>query len=126
MQKLNNFTYFNLSEFLENKILEIANIKEHRYYVDGQPGDIDGVTLTVAIVKDSTDYGIPGISNLYQTFNIIINGARLENVLSIYKPGARIGIAKYSKATVYGNYRNQLSVKCNDISDVFLLEGGER
>lgn len=118
MQKLNIFLHFDLAEFLRDKLLEIMSIKEHRQYIDGQPGDVDGVTLKVAIVKDGTDYGTPGISNLYESFNIIIKNAKLENVISVYTPGTPIKIKTYNKATVYGQYRNELSVQCSGLESI--------
>lgn len=118
MQKLNMFQKFDLQSFLENKSLEVASFKEHKKYEDGKPVGIDGVAITVAVVRDNTDYGTPGISNLYQTFNIRINGATLEEVSTRFSPGDSVMLIRYDKASIYGEYRNQLSVQCNDINDL--------
>lgn len=116
------FMKFNLPVFLKGKKLEIANIAEHKKYVDGQPGDVDGVSVKVAIVSDPTDYGQPGVSNLYQLFTVRINGARLDDVVGIMKPGDPVQLVHYVKASIYGQYRDQLSVQVNSINDLKVVK----
>ena len=122
MKKLSKFQKFDLGAFLQGKKLEVANIAEHRIYVDDQPGDVDGVSVTVAIVYDPTDYSQAGISNLYQTFTIRINGARLDDVLGVMKPGDRVHLSKYNKASIYGKYRDQLSVQTDSIKNLEVVK----
>lgn len=123
MEKLNSFLEFNLSKFLKSKVLEVTSFKEHKRYENGKPIGVDGVVISVAIVKDRTDYGTPGISNLYQIFSIRVNGASIDDVTTRFSPGDVIRLKSYVKASVYGDYRNQLSVQCNSLSDI--LKGGE-
>lgn len=115
---LSKYLVFDLGKFLKEKQLELANASEHRTYIDGKPGDVDGVSLKVAVVKDTTDYGKPGVSNLYQMFTIRINGANLDDVTDVMKPGDPIQLKRYKKATVYGQYRDQLSVQIGSIDDI--------
>lgn len=122
MKKLNKFQKFDLAAFLKGKKLEVANISEHRKYVDGQPGDVDGVSIKVAIVSDPTDYGQPGVSNLYQMFTVRINGARLDDVVGMMKPGDSVQLVQYVKASIYGQFRDQLSVQVSSINDLKVLK----
>lgn len=118
MQKLNMFLKFDLQSFLADKGLEVASFKEHQKYEDGKPVGVDGVAITVAIVRDGTDYSTPGISNLYQTFTVRVNGVTLDEISTKFSPGDSIMLIRYAKASVYGDYRNQLSVQCNNVDDL--------
>ena len=122
VKKLNKFQKFDLGAFLKGKKLEVANIAEHKKYVDGQPGDVDGVSIKVAIVSDPTDYGQPGVSNLYQMFTVRINGARLDDVVGMMKPGDSVQLVQYVKASIYGQFRDQLSVQVSSINDLKVLK----
>lgn len=109
MRGLYHYLEFLLAEFLRDKILIVTGITDWTDYATKQ---ILGTKVETTIVKDGTVYP-PGkngeqISNLYEKLYIKIPHKTSVNI------GEQV-IPVNGKATIYGQYRNQLSVKADDI-----------
>lgn len=111
MNSLNQFIKFDFESFAKDKVLVVTNVKE---YVDYNTKQHLGTDLRVSIVKDNTVYKCKPdqmITNVYESFSLKVNK-------DVDVPiGARV-IPVNAEATVYGEMRNQLSVKCSDVQIV--------
>lgn len=79
-----------------------------REWSDYETTEKKGTRVEVAIMRDKTDYGDPGISNLLEKFSIKIPR-------EVHVPAGAIVEPIDGKGTVYGDYRNQLSVTAADV-----------
>lgn len=108
MKKLSNFLVFNYPAFAKGKRFVSVGIQE---WVDYSTGVHLGTKVEAVIIEDNTDYQTkPGeqVSNLFEKL--------------VFKIGKDIDIplnveiqAKGVSASVYGEYRNQLSLQAEDI-----------
>lgn len=108
MKKLSQFMVFDIEAFLKGKLLRVTNVSE---WVDYTTKVHMGSKVEVAITKDDTQYKQKdgeSISNLYEKFNIKIPKDVQVQVNAYVVPVNAVG-------TVYGEYRNQLSVTADDI-----------
>lgn len=109
MKYLSQFVKFDWSAFAQGKQFLVTGCSQ---WVDRNSDELLGTRVEVAIVKDSTHYqhreGESG-SNLFEKliFKVSKEISVPENSLVI--PAGEI------LCTVYGEYRNQLSVKVEDI-----------
>lgn len=109
MNLLYLFVRFDIIAFLLGKILTVTSLKTWKDYDSGKEL---GTAVTVAITQDETEYrpGEQG-ANMFEKFTIkvpvpITNvTVKIGDVVTPVNP----------VATVYGQYRNQLSVKADDI-----------
>lgn len=109
MKKLSMFNKFDWEAFAKGKKFMAIGCREWRDY-DTQ--EKKGIKLDFLIVEDKTDYGIQKdeemATNVWEkgTFKIPKDIEIPENVQIVPK-----GV----KATVYGEFRNQLSIEAEDI-----------
>lgn len=112
MKNLYQFQKFDLPAFLEGKELTVTGCG---LWKDHDTGAELGTKVDVAITKDETVYptGKDGNvqTNLYEKFAI-----KVPKAVSI-PVGAIVTIVN-GTATVYGDYRNQLSVRADDVKVV--------
>lgn len=111
MKKLSFFEKFDWESFIKGKKLAVAGINE---YVDFETKKHLGTKVKVVIIEDHTDYGIEGgnpVSNKYESMTF-------KCFKDIDLPLDSIVVAKGVKATVYGEYHNQLSLYADDILPV--------
>lgn len=103
MKKLNLFkipVQIQVEQFFQRKELTI----------NGASVNKDGlISVQLVITKDGTDYGDQNVSNLYEKFNIVITDSN-EKDLSKYPLGKKVRLTKVDRATVYGDYQNNLSL----------------
>ena len=113
MKKLNMFQKFDFNAFITGKEFCITSIKwnEHK----------NCVSTDVTITADSTDYGDPNVTNLYQSFKVHLLNDNKETDMAKYKIGDAIQFVSVGKATVWGDYSSNLSV-CAEIK---VLGGGK-
>ncbi len=103
LQKLYKFTLFDWIAFSKDKVLRVTG---SRPWVDFNTKEEIGTRIDVVIAKDNTDYN-DSISNEFEKLSIKV---RKRNV-SIPR-GAIIQLAN-AECCIYGDYRNQLSIKAN-------------
>ena len=107
MKKLNLFTVFDWPSFVKGKRFVCTGCSEWK---DFDTGTYLGTKVETAIVADTTDYGDDSgsVTNLFEKLVFKV-GKNLTVPI-----GAEIQ-AKGVQATVYGDYRNQLSCTAEDI-----------
>ena len=109
MKVLIAFLRFMLDEFLRGKELTVTGCGP---WVDFDTHEEKGTKVEVAITKDATVYPPTKdgrvVTNLFEKFSI-----KVPKVISV-PVGSVVEIVN-GTATVYGEYRNQLSVKAEDI-----------
>ena len=109
MKKLSVFLHFDCQSFLEGKQLQALSQKD---WVNFETKNVLGTVVEAVIVEDHTDYHLkPGeqVTNLFEKMNVKVakTGVRIP-------VGAKIELVN-PVGTVYGDYRNQLSIRCDDI-----------
>ena len=108
MKKLNVFVKFDWRAFSSGKIFTATGTSPWK----DQQGNVLGTRIETAITQDNTDYGDSSVSNLYEKVTI-----------KVPKPGVIIPIGAIVEpvnpvATVYGEFRNLLSIKATDVKVV--------
>ena len=109
MKRLNTFLKFDCADFLNGKVLQATGTRPTRDYETKQ---ITGTTVETVIIKDDTDYHLKTdeqVSNLYERINIKVKKMNYQVPV-----GAIIELVN-PVGTVYGDYRNQLSIRCDDV-----------
>lgn len=104
MKKLNIFTRFDFDAFASGKRFTLINQKP---WADYNSGEVLGTKFELVITQDKTDYGTQAdgevVTNLYEKFTVKVpkNITMPLNVeVAVVNP----------TASVYGDYRNNLSV----------------
>ena len=115
MKKLNLFVKFDWGSFTSSKNFTATSCSPWK----DQQGKVLGTRIETAITKDDTDYGEAGISNLFEkvTFKVPTPGIIIP-VGTVVEPVNPV-------ATVYGQYRNQLSVKADSVKAAGQANGGK-
>lgn len=108
MKYLSQFVKFQWSDFAKDKQFLVTGCSQ---WVDRNSDELLGTRVEVAIVKDATHYqhkeGESG-SNLFEKLIF-----KVSKEISV--PENSLVVAVNAVAKVYGDYRNQLSVTCDDI-----------
>ena len=109
MKKLSKFLKFDCQAFLNGKVLMVVGTAP---WTDFDTKKVCGTTVEAVICKDETDYELnPGeqVSNLYEKVKIKVGKNDLKIPIR-----ARIELVN-PVGTVYGDFRNQLSLRCDDV-----------
>ena len=108
LKKLNKFLYFDCDEFFaKKKFISIGQ----QVWKDFNSGNVLGTKVEVVIAQDKTDYGLAeseNINNLYEKLIIKVSKQITIPMNVEVRPINAV-------ATVYGDYRNQLSIIAEDI-----------
>ena len=111
MKNLNQFVKFDWNAFAKDKVFLVTNVVD---FVDYDTKAILGKKVETVIITDNTLYAS-------KDGEVVTN--RFEKVA--FKVSKSVDIPIDSRvvpvnpvATVYGDYRNQLSVKCDDVQIV--------
>lgn len=110
MKKLFQFTRFDWAAFAQGKTFQVTGIRP-RYDSDDRQRII-GSTVEVVIIRDDTQYQCkPGevVTNLFEKVAIKLPQTKVAVQLGDYVQPVN------ATATVYGEYRDKLSVKADDI-----------
>lgn len=108
-KKLNSFAFFDFEKFWKGKVGKCTGVEPWRDY---ETKNVLGTKVNITIVKDETPYPQKDgehVTNLYQPLTV-----------KVPKTGLTIPIGSVVRivnpvATVYGPYRNELSVKADDV-----------
>lgn len=106
MKNLGQFIFFKFNEFAKDKKFMVTEVSP---WQDFKTKEVLGSAVTVVVIEDSTIYGKQG-NNLYEKFKIKVRKQVNPPVNSLVMPAGEV-----VEATVYGDYRNMLSVTCDDI-----------
>ena len=109
LKNLNQFAPFQAEKFLEGKLLMVTNCSEARDY---ETKAVTGSKIELAIVKDETIYEKNAngelLNNLFEKISVKIPNTDVKIPQNTY-----ISLVNPS-GTIYGQYRNQLSLKADD------------
>lgn len=108
LKKLNKFLYFDFDSFAKGKRFISVGQQEWK---DFNNGNILGTRVEIVIAQDKTDYGLAEgeiVNNLYEKLIIKVSKQITIPMNVEVRPINAV-------ATVYGDYRNQLSVIAEDI-----------
>ncbi len=108
MKNLNQFNRFDMEEFSKGKVYMATACREWK---DFDTGSHQGTVIDVAIIKDETPYKQKeneSVTNLYEKLSFKVSKDITIPVNARVVPINAIGV-------IYGQYRNQLSVRCDDI-----------
>lgn len=111
MKNLNSFIEFNWKAFAEGKTFLVTGISE---YQDFDTKAHLGTKVECVIIEDNTHYKTKGgeaVSNRYE--KITFKVAKDVNI-----PVDSKVVPVNAVASIYGEFRNQLSVKCDSIQIV--------
>ncbi|MBR2134102.1 MAG: hypothetical protein IJ851_05260 [Eubacterium sp.] len=106
MKKLNQFLFFDTNKFLEAKKLYVVGTSP---ITDNE--NVIGTKIQVVIFEDKTTYRCAEgetVTNQFEKFNIKVKKAVDIPIGAIVSPVNPVG-------TLYGEYRNNLSVSADDI-----------
>lgn len=111
----------NLGQFLEFRTLDFLQGKKLQYvdqsnWVDRDTGALLGTRVDLVIIEDGTDYkpradGAPTRTNRFEKLTVKVPGAvslPADAVVELVNP---VG-------TVWGDYRNQLSIKADGVREI--------
>lgn len=107
MTGLTYFNKFDVDSFLKDKKIMIMNAKE---YLNYETKVLEGYTYVCIIDTDNTEYANKARNlNEGEQFNVKVKGTK--------RPFKKYQFVKLvnPKATIYGEFRNFLSVKADDI-----------
>lgn len=109
MRHLNEFNIFNWKKFAEGKRFLVTSC---RPWLDFESQKTLGSAVEVVIYKDETEYKQKEgeqTTNLFEKLTFKVNKELDIPIKAFVEP---VNVS----AKIYGEYRNQLSVKCNDIT----------
>ena len=115
MKGLNQFIKFDWDAFAEGKTFIVTGISE---YVDFDTKAHLGTKVDCVIATDNTVYKFKDGEEFTNRFEKI--SFKVSKDINI--PIETRVVPKNAVATIYGEYRNQLSVKCDDIVPVISKE----
>ncbi|WP_414150583.1 hypothetical protein ACIZ62_15695 [Acetobacterium carbinolicum] len=108
MRYLNQFNLFDMNSFMEGKVFMCTACREWK---DFETNLHRGTVVDVVITQDNTVYKQKNgetVTNLYEKLSFKV-------AKDIAVPVKTNIMPVNSTATIFGQYRNQLSIKCDDI-----------
>ena len=114
MKRLNKFSEFNMTKFLEEKELVFIGGEE---YSNFDTKEFEGMRYQVLIKNDDSLYATDSTGNEIRGVNsremltVKIKGQKELHNFEMFSPVRLIG----AKASIYGEHQNNLSVFCEEI-----------
>lgn len=110
MKKLSQFMHFDIDRFLEDKAIQVTEVKPWEDF--DHKGKVLGTVIEVVILEDKTVYDCKDgetVSNRFEKFKIKVPQRSVSVAVGDFVAPVN------ATATVYGEHRNQLSVKADNI-----------
>lgn len=110
LKKLSQFMHFDIDRFLEDKAIQVTEVKPWEDF--DHKGKVLGTVVEVVILEDKTVYDTKDgemVSNRYEKFKIKVPQRSVAVVVGDFVAPVN------PTATVFGEHRNQLSVKADNI-----------
>lgn len=105
LKGLNQFQKFDFGEFLKDK--RLVYLKSASW----KDGDVEaGSKVTLQIVEDRTQYSRQDTTNFGEQIVVKIRGVAPSAFAQLRPLGTEVAIKDVERATVYGDFRNQLSI----------------
>ena len=109
LKGLNDFTYLAMDEFIEDKQLVFVKASSWQEG-EGKGKAIVGSKILIQILEDSTTYKKEGVNNFGEQFTVKVRNVA-PSAYQKFKPlQTQVTVTDVEKATVWGDYRNQISV----------------
>lgn len=108
LKKLNQFLYFDYPKFAEGKVLRVIGITDWKDYTTKEHR---GKKVETVIAEDNTKYTLKDGESVSNKYEKIVFKVKKDVTVPI---DARVEPVN-PVCTVYGDYRNQLSVIADDI-----------
>lgn len=108
MKGLKQFMEFRLDDFLKEKKLVVIGCRK---WLDSNGKDVLGTKVDTVILVDNTDYMRKDgtqISNRFEKLTLKVRKDIEFPIDSVVKPVD-------GRASVYGDYQNQLAITCKDV-----------
>ena len=119
LKKLRYFEYFDEESFFDGKRFKVVG---KQAWTDYKTKKIIGTKLEVAIFVDKTDYGCEDgevVSNIYEKLVFKVpKDIDISMEVEVKPVNAICQMCIRDRCTIYGDYRNQLSIVCDDIEIV--------
>ena len=106
LKGLRLYEYWDADSFLADKRLLVTNTFP---WIDFTSKEELGSKIEVVIIEDNTDYGDLDINNLFEKLTI---KTKKKNLVIPIKSEIKCADVE---GTLYGEYRNQVSLKCDNI-----------
>ena len=104
-------TIFNNKEFFEKKDFQLFSVEK---WVDYNTKKEVGAKYKVVIYRDNSDYGDLSVSNAGETIMVKVSGEKAID----YDGQPRFVRLINPRATIYGEFRNELSVHADGLEYV--------
>lgn len=108
MRGLKQFMEFRIDDFLKEKKLVVVGCRQ---WLDSNGKDVLGTKVDTVILVDNTDYVRKDgaqISNRFEKLTLKVRKDIEFPLDTVVKP-------VNATASVYGDYQNQLAIKCEDV-----------
>ncbi len=105
MKSLNQFQEFNCDKFFADK--RLAYVKAEPWRENEQT---IGSKVTLQVVEDKTKYAKEGVTNFGEQFVVKVRGLEPLSFSKLKPLTTEIVISDVERATVYGEYRNNLTL----------------
>lgn len=105
LKGLNQFQKFDLAEFLKDK--KLAYLKSSSWK-DGET--VLGSKVVAQIVEDKTRYAQADLENFGEQITVKVRGVAPSAFAQLRPLSTEIVIKEVERATVYGDFRNNLSI----------------
>lgn len=105
MKGLSKFQKFDTDGFLAGKTLVCVASSEWKDY---KSGEHMGTKIETVIMRDTTDYGKPDVTNRYEKLSVKVRKDAIvpeDAIVTLVNP----------TGVVYGEYRNMLSITADDV-----------
>jgi hypothetical protein len=106
---LNAFLDFNLESFLIGKRLVFVKAVSWSEG-EGKDAKIEGSKVILQITEDKTKYPYEGVDNFGEQFTVKVRGMTPAAFQKLQPLVTEVIIADVERATVWGDFRNELSV----------------
>lgn len=110
LKKLSNFLKFDTSAFFSRKEFLLSKVELWQQGQDQDHMETLGTKITGVIFRDRTDYG-KGAVGVNAGESIVFKVAQPLSAFSSWKVfNTRFTVTEVTKAVIYGDFRNQLSI----------------
>lgn len=119
LKKLSRFQVFDANGFFAKKEMLLTKVEAWREGEDADHLQTKGTKITGVIFRDNTDYGTAVTSGINKGESITFKVSQSVTAFANWKPFNTIFKATtFTKVSVYGDYRNMLSVKVPSLTAI--------
>lgn len=106
---LGTFTYFDLEDFLVGKRLVFVKALQWKEG-EGKDATVEGSKVSLQIIEDKTKYAKDDVTNFGELLTVKVRGVAPSAYHNLKPLNTEVAITDVERATVWGDYKNELSV----------------